>query len=193
MIHLVDPGAFRLQPWANGRGLTQEMIRVDDPDGRVLWRLSMTRVDKDGPFSAFPGLKRVLTVTDGPGFDLRFPDGRLVPVPPLTPVAFPGAPAPSAERVGIGSADINLMMSDRLPDPEVRVIRSGRIDAPPNGGLAMMIALARCHVAARRLDPDHVLLTDGKLTLARGLAIAIRLDLSGHGWPPGLAGGGNAP
>ena len=39
MMHLTEAD-YREMPWANGRGNTVEMLRVDKPDGRLLWRLS---------------------------------------------------------------------------------------------------------------------------------------------------------
>lgn len=71
------------QPWKNGGGTTREVCAF--PPGATLdgfdWRLSMATVAKDGPFSAFPGIDRVLIVLAGGGLDLTLPDGdrRLMP------------------------------------------------------------------------------------------------------------------
>ena len=49
-------------PWKNGGGETAEI--AVSPPGAALddfdWRLSMARVETDGPFSAFPGIDRTL-------------------------------------------------------------------------------------------------------------------------------------
>jgi environmental stress-induced protein Ves len=46
-------------PWKNGGGETTEIAVF--PDGAGLsdfdWRVSMARVDGDGPFSSFPGIE----------------------------------------------------------------------------------------------------------------------------------------
>lgn len=54
-------------PWKNGGGTTRE-IAVFPPGADMdtfLWRLSMARVEQAGPFSAFAGIDRVLTVVQG--------------------------------------------------------------------------------------------------------------------------------
>ncbi|MEO5852728.1 MAG: HutD family protein [Nocardioides sp.] len=73
------------QPWANGGGTTRELLRADDG----AWRISLADIDRDGPFSAFPGLRRLLTVVDGPVLGLEV-DGETHVVEPRRPFAFSG-------------------------------------------------------------------------------------------------------
>ena len=80
MKHLT-PADYRTQPWANGRGQTVELLRLER-DGVLHLRLSMATVAEDGPFSIFPGIDRNLTVISGPGFDLRG-DGLALTCAPL--------------------------------------------------------------------------------------------------------------
>ena len=59
----------RVLPWKNGRGTTTELA-LWPPDsnfegGEFDWRLSIAPVDEPGPFSSFPGVERILTVTQG--------------------------------------------------------------------------------------------------------------------------------
>jgi uncharacterized protein len=69
MIRRLTPADYTTMPWANGKGVTVEMLRVEQ-DGALLWRLSRASVVEDGDFSLFPGIERNLTVITGPGFDL---------------------------------------------------------------------------------------------------------------------------
>ncbi len=76
-------------PWKNGGGETVEIAVF--PEGAGFkdfgWRISLASVASDGPFSAFPGIDRTLTVIDGVGIDLVV-DGvahRLVPGSPRCP------------------------------------------------------------------------------------------------------------
>jgi environmental stress-induced protein Ves len=98
---------YRTMPWANGKGTTVELLRVDGPQG-LLWRLSMASVVEDGPFSMLPGIDRNLTVVTGPGFRLNGPGVDLT-CAPLVPVSFPGDVAVTALDVTAPSDDFNVM------------------------------------------------------------------------------------
>jgi len=68
---LLPASAHREMPWKNGRGVTREVARADDPEtGRQLWRLSIADIDEDAPFSPFPGLRRIISVLEGEGMAL---------------------------------------------------------------------------------------------------------------------------
>ncbi|MES2896415.1 MAG: HutD family protein [Pseudomonadota bacterium] len=80
-------------PWKNGGGVTRDVVvspagaGIDEFD----WRISIADVAAGGPFSAFPGIDRILTVIEGAGLSLSI-DGRAAVVlgegsPPL---AFSG-------------------------------------------------------------------------------------------------------
>lgn len=104
---LVSPSSYRAMPWANGKGVTTEILREDGPAG-LLIRLSMAIVVENGPFSAFPGIDRILTVIDGPGFGL-IGAGLDLRAEPLVPVAFPGDVEISATGVTGRAVDFNVM------------------------------------------------------------------------------------
>lgn len=63
---------YRRMPWKNGGGETIEI--AVSPEGANLenfnWRISMARVETDGPFSQFPGVERTLSVLEGQGIAL---------------------------------------------------------------------------------------------------------------------------
>jgi hypothetical protein len=102
----------RRMPWKNGGGATTE-ICVHPPGAGLIdfgWRVSMATVASDGPFSAFPGIDRTLTVLDGDG--LRLTIGAAAPVD-LTPLSAPlafAADAPThATLIGLPVTDLNVM------------------------------------------------------------------------------------
>lgn len=102
----------RRMPWKNGGGETVELLA--HPAGAGLdgfdWRVSMARVAVDGPFSAFPGVDRTLTVLDGEGLELALAGRdpvRLTPASPPFPFA---ADVPCAGRLlGGPVTDLNVM------------------------------------------------------------------------------------
>ncbi len=156
---------YRVMPWANGRGVTTELIRVDR-DGALDWRLSMAQVVEDGPFSRLPGVARNLTVIEGPGFDLVGPQVRLA-ARLLEPVAFSGDAQVSAVGVSGPSVDFNVMTAGRTA--KVRVVRGRQVLQPAGATLALLV------LAAEGLARHDLLITREPLAL-HGLAVAVWID-----------------
>ncbi len=173
MIRHLTAADYTTMPWANGKGTTVEMIRVNKPDGSLLWRLSMASVVEDGPFSMFPGIERNLTVISGPGFDLV--GGHTLRADMLVPVAFPGDWPVSAAGVTKPCQDFNVMTDRSLPRPQVTVLRAGTI-TPPKDGQVCLLALEKTTLADRVLAQHDLLISDARLNLTSGLVIAVVMD-----------------
>lgn len=98
-------------PWKNGGGVTREVAAW--PPGADLdafdWRVSLADVAADGPFSAFPGVDRVLTLIAGDGLALEI-EGRTVRLEPGAPFAFPGEAAVAARLAAGPIRDLNVMV-----------------------------------------------------------------------------------
>lgn len=62
LTHLT-PAQYSVQPWKNGKGSTQEIAKGEGEP--FPWRLSWAAVPESGPFSAFPGYDRSLTLISG--------------------------------------------------------------------------------------------------------------------------------
>ena len=175
MIHLT-PADYLRMPWANGRGTTVEMMRVNRFDGGLLWRLSMASVVDDGPFSLFPGVDRNLTVISGPGFwltgDAVSLDARL-----LVPVAFPGdIPLRAQGTGGVASDDFNVMADRSLPKPDVTVLQAGVV--PAGGGTLCVFALGEAMADGRMLGQHDLIISKADLDITGGgPLIAVRLAL----------------
>ena len=73
MFRLLTPNDYRSMPWKNGAGRTTEI--AVHPAGAALdafaWRVSIADVERDGPFSRFPGIDRTIVLLDGAGMRLR--------------------------------------------------------------------------------------------------------------------------
>ena len=93
--------------WKNGGGITRNIATHGDERG-MLWRLSMADVTQDGPFSAFDGLTRILTVIEGDGLVLHGPD-RDWHAGFAQPVTFDGGTPIMAELTQGPLTDFNLM------------------------------------------------------------------------------------
>jgi hypothetical protein len=169
MIRHLTPADYTAMPWANGKGVTVEMLRVEAAG--LKWRLSRASVVEDGDFSLFPGIERNLTVITGPGFDL-LGEGLHLHARPLQPVAFAGDIPIRAEGVTTPSDDFNVMTARGLPLPDVRVI-NGSEDLVEGGTLAIF-ALERAQAGAMDLGRYDLVLTDQAIAVT-GPVIAVRL------------------
>jgi uncharacterized protein len=113
------------QQWGNGAGTTRELLCADDG----AWRVSLADVDRDGPFSPFPGRHRLLTVVDGPVLVLLV-DGVETLVEPRRPFAFDGGAQVSAS-VPEGPVRVLNVIADPAVEPFVTVLELGRSSALP--------------------------------------------------------------
>ena len=105
MTGMLDPSRVASSPWRNGAGATRELATAADATGRILWRISVADLDRDAPFSTFPGLDRLL-VALGP---LRLTvDGRQRRLAAGDQVRFAGE-APVAVALAAPTRALNVM------------------------------------------------------------------------------------
>jgi hypothetical protein len=155
MITHLSSADFTTMPWANGKGTTVEMLRVER-DGRLILRLSRAMVVEDGDFSIFPNIARNLTVLSGAGFDL-VGDGLHLPARPLHPVAFAGDIALRAVGVTDRCEDFNVMTGADLPPARVAVHPAG------TAAKGALLALAAGRIGALDVAQYDLVLTDQPL------------------------------
>ncbi|CAA9401848.1 MAG: hypothetical protein AVDCRST_MAG32-3008 [uncultured Nocardioides sp.] len=126
MADVVLPDRVAPQPWANGGGTTRELLRAEDG----AWRVSLAEVERDGPFSSFPGRRRLLTVVTGAVLTLVV-DGIESHVEPRRPFAFDGD-AEVVARVPEGPVRVlNVIVDPEAVSPVVTVLELGRGSALP--------------------------------------------------------------
>ncbi len=123
-MRLIRPEDFLTQQWKNGGGVTHEIAR-QDREGRMLWRLSIAEVASDGPFSAFPGLSRILTVIEGAGLALQTPDVTLMALP-MQPLAFSGDLPIDSRLIDGPVRDFNLIFDGARFDGSVLPLAGDR-------------------------------------------------------------------
>ncbi|MER7756737.1 HutD family protein [Kitasatospora sp. NPDC097643] len=97
--------------WLNGGGVTREVAGF--PAGAGLdgfdWRVSLADVASAGPFSAFPGIDRVITLVEGPGMALTVDGVEHVVDAPYRPFAFSGDAVTDCRLLGGPLVDFNVM------------------------------------------------------------------------------------
>lgn len=173
-MRMILPDAFVTQLWKNGGGITREVARAMDGD-RLLWRLSLAEVASDGPFSAFPGLMRILTVIRGAGLVLRTPIG-VITAEPLAPVRFTGDLPVACSRIAGTVTDINVIF-----DPARVAARVMRLSGPEEwratGPAAFLLLAGSAAADGCAMPPGAVALHPDALDLApNGQGLLIALD-----------------
>jgi environmental stress-induced protein Ves len=122
-VSLIRPADHRLRPWKNGQGVTREVALRPDGSGGFLWRISIATVDRPGPFSAFPGLRRIIMLLEGDGLRLVFAEhGEALLDRPFAPLAFEGDWQTSAELLGGPVRDLNVIFAHQRCEVAVEVL-----------------------------------------------------------------------
>lgn len=67
--HTVHLSEVRAMPWKNGGGVTRELLAWPSADDWSI-RVSVADIERDGPFSSFPGVERHFAVLEGEGVEL---------------------------------------------------------------------------------------------------------------------------
>lgn len=106
---VIPANEYRRMRWRNGAGWTREIHAepsADDWD----WRLSIAEIERDAPFSPFPGVDRELVLLSGNGLRLRFGEGEAHELlPPHQRLRFAGERAVVGELLDGRTEDFNLM------------------------------------------------------------------------------------
>ncbi|MFJ8663455.1 HutD family protein [Streptomyces sp. NPDC093795] len=135
--------------WRNGGGATRE-ITSQPPDGQQFgWRASIADIDRDGPFSLFPGIDRTLTLLAGDGGVRLTCPGTFERLPVRTgePFAFSGDLAITAELPSGPCQVLNIMV--RRGRWTARVSRVAGPVAPPSAHAGVF------HVLRGRWQAGH--------------------------------------
>lgn len=113
---VIPANEYRRERWRNGLGWTREILRrrlggeAGADDGDWDWRLSIAEIERDAPFSVFPGIERELVLLSGNGVRLRFDDGEVQALePPHGRLRFAGERAVTGELLDGPTHDFNLM------------------------------------------------------------------------------------
>ena len=141
-------------PWANGGGITYEVLRSPQGGADFDWRVSIAEIASGGPFSPYPGVDRVLILLRG-AMVLEI-DGVSHEVSRFSPVEFAGESYVEARLTQGPTMDLNVMT------------RRGRAQAQVDLLTGPVVTLGHAHDTARA-----VIVLDGTW---RAAAVAEPLD-----------------
>lgn len=171
-VFAIPANEYRRERWKNGAGWTREILRWPAQAEDWDWRLSIAEVDKDGPFSAFPGVDRELVLLSGEGMRLRFDDGEVVELhPPHERLRFAGERALRGELVDGPTRDFNLMWRRDAVDAQLwhrPLVGSMVLFAEPGSTWAVYVLSGRLRCSAEGAQPldaaqgDTLLLSGGR-------------------------------
>jgi hypothetical protein len=178
----------RLVPWKNGRGVTRELALW--PPGASLealdfaWRIASAPVAESGPFSALPGLARILVVTEGNGLVLAH--GNAAPrarLRRLEPYRFDGGWTTTAELGGGPVTDLNVMFDPARVRASVEPLLLGarRLRESLARGQAFLHVVAGALGARVTGEDEPYELAAGESLWIRGAGGGEELELVGRG------------
>jgi uncharacterized protein len=198
-MRVLKVSEYRRMPWRNGRGETAEV--AISPTGATLddfdWRVSMARIEGDGPFSIFPQTDRTLAVLRGAGLRLSIADNAPVELTrDSDPLAFSGDVAAHSTLLGGALTDLNVMTRrERSKHTMRRVHIAGSAELALEAPLALLVctnASLQVEVNAQTatLAPlDTLLLDDAPAALrilSDGPALAYLIEIHRTGPRQGL-------
>jgi uncharacterized protein len=123
-MQIIRKSAFTVTPWKNGGGVTHEAMRVPAGGDPFLWRVSIARIDKSGPFSDFAAYNRTMVLLQGDGLELRCSNGERYSLRHVGELAeFDGAVPTQCELKNGACVDLNLITAKSLHGVHARVHR----------------------------------------------------------------------
>lgn len=179
ILQAIPHAAQRNERWANGRGSTTVVLR--EPDGAD-WavRISVARVETDGPFSELPDTRRTLVPLDAP-MTLRFPDGSAMHTARFTALHFAGAPAPTGVLPEGPTRDFNLMLRSAARGEALPRTLVGTMLLPAEPATRWLVYLDSGHAALRADADAAIVLAPGDAALVTPGTGTTRTLLEGAG------------
>ena len=181
MYRLLTPSDYRPMPWKNGAGRTIEIAAypIGTTLDEFLWRVSIADVERDGPFSRFPGIDRTIVLLEGAGMRLRSGTRDIELTTRFVPHDVSGDDAIECRLVAGPSRDFNAMFRRGRARGRVVVVRAGDSESGPTPFRLAYAATGvhECAIAGHaplRLPEGHALLADATDAGSEVAAVAIR-------------------
>ncbi len=113
-MRLLRPHDYRRTRWKNDGGWTTQIASDPaDPEavgGAFRWRVSIAEIERDGPFSSFPGVDRDLLLLEGNGIELDIDDAPTRTLRQrLEGVRFAGESSVDCRLLAGATRDFNVM------------------------------------------------------------------------------------
>ncbi|MFE2939711.1 HutD family protein [Streptomyces sp. NPDC059255] len=164
-LRVLRAGSRAAVPWRNGGGVTREIACRPEDAGTAGfdWRISLADVAANGPFSAFPGVDRILTMVEGAGMDLTVGGRRRLVDEAYVPASFPGDRPTECLLLSGPVVNFNVMYRRDRTSAEVAVVR-GTLPVPvpvAGGGTVVAVALETPMVLETPVVPETSVVQGG--------------------------------
>ncbi|MFJ6795139.1 HutD family protein [Streptomyces sp. NPDC091268] len=129
--------------WKNGGGVTREIAVRPEGAGMddFAWRVSLADVTADGPFSAFPGVDRTLTLAEGAGMDLAIGGVRRLVDRRHSPQRFPGDLRTDCRLLDGPVVNLNVMYRRDSVRADTAIVAGDLLLAVPPGETLLVVVL----------------------------------------------------
>lgn len=177
-------------PWRNGGGVTRQVVSAGGSGPEDFdWRISIADVEEPGPFSAYTGVDRIITVVEGSGMNLQV-DGVEHVLGPLRPLSFDGASQTSCTRLDGPIRDLNVMTRKQRFSASVAVRDLSQARPTAIAGSQVLVLLSGSAVVVGAdgsragLDPlDAVGPSESHVRLVEGSGRAAVIRIESHRQP----------
>ncbi|WP_328619402.1 HutD/Ves family protein [Streptomyces sp. NBC_00354] len=142
-VRILRAGDRAAVAWKNGGGVTREIAAWPEGAGMADfgWRVSLAEVAADGPFSAFPGVDRTLTLAEGAGMDLTVGGARRRVDERYAPQDFPGDEPTECRLLDGPVVNFNVMYRRDRVHAQTAVVRGGLALTAGPGETLLVVAL----------------------------------------------------
>ncbi|MCX4625929.1 HutD family protein [Streptomyces sp. NBC_01443] len=142
-VRILCAGDRAAVAWKNGGGVTREIAAWPEGAGMAGfgWRVSLAEVAADGPFSAFPGVDRTLTLAEGAGMDLTVGGARRLVDERYAPQDFPGDEPTECRLLDGPVVNFNVMYRRDRVHAQTAVVRGGLALTAGPGETLLVVAL----------------------------------------------------
>ncbi|MEU1196948.1 HutD family protein [Streptomyces sp. NPDC005813] len=179
-VRLLPAAGRAAVPWKNGGGVTREIAAGPEGAGMddFAWRVSLADVGADGPFSAFAGVDRILTMVEGAGMELTVGGAHRRVDTRYVPQHFPGD-LPTDCRLLAGPV-VNLNVMWRRGGEAAPAVTVAHPGSPPAGPAALVVVLdGTAEVAGLALGRYDAALLTGEVAVPRVTGRTAVVDLAG--------------
>jgi environmental stress-induced protein Ves len=163
MFELLTQESYPSVAWKNGKGVTHDILLLPAGASHENFdvRVSLAPIVGAAPFSAFPGIERVITCLGDNPVILVFADGREVRLDTLVPYRFDSGLSPSTRLPAGESRVLNVMTRRGRCNATVEIVHGAAKNTlkVPSGGMAIVhAAQGDCEVAGRRVSFGETML-----------------------------------